>query len=98
MTLNREARALLTTKNDPALLDVFADVLETDRRLEQFPVVQLCDAIDQMRRRYGSRDAALPAAAFDEVVDQHCDQLVGINEFGAFVENAESVGIAVGRK
>src|SRR5207244_6528750 len=58
-------------------------------------MVKLRDAVNEMRSGDTPRHTALPAAAFDQIFGEHRDQLVGINEVAAFVENAESIGIAV---
>src|SRR5687768_3725892 len=58
--------------------------------------MKFCDAIDQVRRCYRSSNAAFPAAAFDQVVHEKCDELVGINKLSTFVEYAEAVGVAIG--
>src|SRR5262249_47048420 len=96
MTTNREPGTFFPTEDDAAVLNIFADILKTDRRFEDFSIVEFCNAIDQMGRRYSASDAALPSSALDQIVDQHRDQLVRIYEFGAFVQDAEPIRIAVG--
>src|SRR5215831_8348313 len=98
MTPDGEAGALLAAEDDPSFFYIFADILETDGGFEQFAVVQCGNPIDEVGGCHSPGDAAFPASAFDQVIDQHGDELVGINEFGAFIENAESIGVAVGRE
>src|SRR5262245_28665674 len=98
MPPDRKPGAFLAPQDDPAFLDVLADVLESDRRFQQLAAVKFCDTVDQMGCRDGTRHAALPSPAFDKIVDEHRNQLVRIDEFASFVENSEAIRIAVGRK
>src|SRR6266702_2040015 len=97
---NGKARAFLAAKDDPALLYILADVFKAYRRLDQFAIVKLRHTIDKVRGGHTAGHTTLPsfqvAAAFDKVIDEHRNQLVGIDEFTAFIENAEPVCIAVG--
>src|SRR5262245_46800339 len=96
MTLDRKACAFLASQDDASRFDVFADVLEADGRFQKLAIMEFRNSIDQMRRRDGSGHSALPSAAFDKVVEQHCDQFVWIDEFAAFIEDAESIGVPIG--
>ena len=59
-------------------------------------MMKVGDTIDEMRRRNGSGHAAPPAAAFDKIVDEHCNELVRIDEFASLIQNAESIGVTIG--
>src|SRR5262249_17900548 len=96
VSTNGESGAFLAAQDDASFFYIFADVLEAHRRFEEFSVVELRNTIDQMGRRDRPGDAALPAAAFNQVIHEHGNQLVGIDEFRAFIQYAEAVGITVG--
>src|SRR5215470_12020401 len=98
MSVNGESCAFLASEDDAAFFYKLADVLEAHRRFEQFSVVELGNAIDQMRGGNRPGDAALPAAAFDQVIHQHRNELVRIDEFRPFIQYAEPVGITVRRQ
>ncbi len=52
--------------------------------------------VDQVGGGDAFGHAVLPAARFDEVVEEQGDDVVGLDEGAVFVDDAEAVGVAVG--
>src|SRR5579871_5956463 len=68
---NRKTRALFAADDDLVLHDQFPDVFESYGRFMQRNVVVLGQSVDQVRSSHRFCNAILPAAAFDQVVEQH---------------------------
>ena len=96
MAANGEAGALLASERDGVFQNQLADVLESDRRLMNFAAVFGGNGVEQMRRGHAARGIQLPAAAFDEVVVEQAENVIGRNPGAVRVDDAEAVGVAIG--
>jgi len=66
-------------------------------KLVQFDAVKLRHGVDQIRRGDRLGHAVLPATAFDEIIEEHSDYVIWLQESSVPIHNTEAVGVAVGR-
>src|SRR5207253_1368279 len=93
--------ALFSAQNNFVLFDQLADIFEADRRFMDWNMIEAGDRIYQMRCGNAFADAAMPAllrrpgARFHQVVQQKRQDIIGLNECAAFIEDTKTVSIAV---
>ena len=92
-----EASAFFAADQDLVLLDEFANIFEANRGFVELDFVFFGKRVDEIGGRYGFADSVLPAARFDQVIEEQRDDVVGLEERAVFVDNAEAIGIAIGR-
>src|SRR5579884_3435333 len=93
---NRQSGTFFTADGNLVLLDQFTNVLETDGGLVQFDAVMLGERVNKVGSSDGFGDAILPAAALDQIVEQECDDVIGLKKRAILVDDAKAVGITVG--
>ena len=91
-----QSGALFSSNGDFVLLDEFADVFESHRRFVEFHLVMFSKRIHHVGSRDRLTHSVFPAPAFDQIIEQQGDDLIGLKECTVFVHNAKAVGIAVG--
>src|SRR5437867_6714054 len=86
---NGEAGAFFASNYNLILLDQLADVLKTHGRFMQFDSVVLGKSVNKVCGRDGFRHAVFPTPAFDEVVEEERNNIVGLNECSIFIDDAD---------
>ncbi len=81
--------------SDLILDNQLADVLEAHRSLVELHLEVLGERVDQIRGGHRLGDTILPAARFDQIVEEQRDDIVWLNEGAALVNDAKAVGVAV---
>ena len=76
--------------------DQFADVFEAYGGFKERDLVEVGEGVDEVGGGDGFGDAVLPAAGFDEVVEEQGDDVVGLDKGAVLVDDAEAVGVSVG--
>src|SRR5438477_9099226 len=92
---NGESGAFFPTDGNLVLLDKFAYVFETHRGLVQRHAVMFGHSINQVGGGNRLGHAILPASAFNQVVKQQGDDVVGGEESAVGVYDSEAVGVSV---
>ena len=93
-----QPRAFLAAHGDFVLLDQFADVLESHGRLKNGRAVMPRDRVHQVRSGHAARRGHFPSARFHDVVVQQREDMIGLHPRAVGIEDAEAVGVAVGRQ
>ena len=92
-----ETRAFFAADENLVLLDQFANVLEANRRFVEFDLVFFGKRVDEIGGGDRFADSVLPAAGFNQVIEEQRNDVVGLEECAILVDNAEAIGIAIGR-
>src|SRR3982074_2085306 len=96
MVADRESGTLFSANRDLVLLDQFADVFKSHWGLMQLDPVMPSHGIDQVGGSHGFGHTIFPAPAFDQVVEQQCNDVVGGAESAVGIYDAETVCVSVG--
>src|SRR6185437_683094 len=93
---NRHARAFFAAQRNLILFKIRTNILKSNRCFENRHIVMLRDCVKKMRGGDAARDAKLPAARLDKVVEDERENMIRRKEGAVAIENAEAIGIAVG--
>ena len=72
-----------------------ANVFEADGDLVEFAAVFCGELVDKLCDGEGFRDFAFELARADEVPDEECENLVGIDEGAVAINRADAVAVAI---
>ena len=97
MVLDGDAGALLAAEHDVAFQEEVGHVLEPDLRLEERKAVFPGDAVQEVGRRNGPGDASPPALDPDQIIEEHGQDEVRVDESPFLIDDPEAVAVGVRR-
>src|SRR6185437_8710739 len=92
---NRHARAFFAAQRNLILFKIRTNILKSDRCFENRHIVMLGDCVEKMRGGDAARDAKLPAARLDEVIENERQNMIRRHERAVAIENSKAVRVAV---
>ena len=96
MPFDGKPGAFFAADNDLVLADQLADILEADRRLVDRYAVFSGHGIDQMGGGDTAGHTPFQFAHPDQVIQEQGNDVVGLDEGAIAIQDAETVGVAVG--